>query len=251
MEFTNKTVVITGGSRGIGAACSKRFLEDGANVAILDIDAPGNELKSDRLFFQYCDVTKEKEVENCINKINEAFSRIDILINNAGIQRYGSVTETTVELWDEVMNCNLKSMFLCSHFVLPFIQKQERGVVINVSSVQAFHSQKNVAAYATSKTAILGLTRSIAVDYAPSIRCISVCPGTVDTPMLRNAIAESADPAAILKECEEMHLVQRIGSPTEIAELIKYLCSNNAAFITGTEIKIDGGLGITINGSKK
>ncbi len=251
MEFVNKTVVITGGSKGIGAACTKLFLEEGANIAILDTETPENRTEHARLIFQYCNITIEEQVKTSLKKINDNFGRIDILINNAGIQRYGAVSETSSEVWDEVMNCNLKSAYLCAHYALPYIQQQEKGVIINISSVQAFHCQKNVAAYATSKTALLGLTRSIAVDYAPYIRCVAVCPGTIDTPMLSNAIAGSADPAAMLKECEDMHLVQRIGLPSEVAELIKYLCSDKAGFITGSAIRIDGGLGITINGSKK
>ena len=129
--------------------------------------------------------------------------------------------------------------------------KNKKGCIINVASVQSFISQKNVAPYTTSKTAILGLTRSIAVDYAPEIRSVAVCPGTVNTPMLRNAIQESPNPDEVLKECNEMHLVKRIGSSNEVAELITYLSSDKASFITGQAIRIDGGLGITIAGSKR
>ena len=125
------------------------------------------------------------------------------------------------------------------------------GVVINVASVQAFLSQQKVAAYTTAKSALLGLTRSIAVDYSPTIRCVAVCPGTIDTPMLRDAIALSPNPDAVMQECIDMHLLKRIGSPQEVAELILFLCSDKASFITGQAIRIDGGLGITIQGSKK
>ena len=142
-------------------------------------------------------------------------------------------------------------MFLCSKAVLPFMQQLGMGVIINVSSVQAFHSQQRVAAYTTSKTAILGLTRSIAVDYAPSIRCMAVCPGTVDTPMLRDALDLSPDPSTMLKECEQMHLSQRIADPKEIASLILFLCDDKASFMTGQAIRIDGGLGIVLPGTVK
>jgi NAD(P)-dependent dehydrogenase (short-subunit alcohol dehydrogenase family) len=125
------------------------------------------------------------------------------------------------------------------------------GVVINLASVQAFVSQNNVAAYTTSKTAILGLTRSIAVEYAPTIRCVAVCPGTVDTPMLRDAIKLSPDPNEVLEECNQMHPVKRIGTPEEVAELIVFLASDKASFITGQPIRIDGGLGLSIGGSKR
>ena len=131
------------------------------------------------------------------------------------------------------------------------MEKAGKGVIINVASVQAFLSQEKVAAYTTAKSAILGLTRSIAVDFAPRIRCIAVCPGTIDTPMLRDSIALSPDPEEVMQECVDMHLLKRIGKPEEVAALIAFLCSDQASFITGQAIRIDGGLGISIAGSKK
>ena len=131
------------------------------------------------------------------------------------------------------------------------MQKNGNGVIINVSSVQAFHSQNKVAAYTTSKTALLGLTRSIAVDYSPTIRSVAICPGTVDTPMLRMAIQESPDPEEVYIECEDMHLAKRVAKPEEIADLIVFAASEKASFITGQALRIDGGLGLSAAGSKK
>ena len=198
-----------------------------------------------------CDVSLEYAVRNAMQAITEHFGSIDFLINNAGIQRYGSVTETSLADWDLVMNVNLKSIFLCAKYAIPFMQAANKGVVINVASVQAFVTQHQVAAYTTAKSAILGLTRSIAVDYAPAIRCVAVCPGTIDTPMLRNAIALSENPEKVFEECENMHLSKRVGTPEEVAELVMYLCDDKSSFITGQAIRIDGGLGITILGSKQ
>ena len=131
------------------------------------------------------------------------------------------------------------------------MQKRGRGVVINVSSVQAFVSQNRVAPYTTSKTALLGLTRSIAVDYAPQIRCVAVCPGTVDTPMLRDAIKQSPNPDEVSMSACTCTRSSASATPDEIAELILYLCSDKAGFITGQPIRIDGGLGLSIGGSKR
>ncbi len=250
MEWKNKTVIITGGNKGIGAAVVSLFLEAGARVAILDRDAESGFETIDSLFYSVCDVSVESEVEQAMDAVYARFGSIDILVNNAGIQRYGTVTETSAALWDEVMSVNLRSYFLCCHYALPYMMKNGSGIIINVSSVQAFHSQPKVAAYTTAKTALLGLTRSIAVDYAPAIRCIAICPGTIDTPMLRDAILESPDPDAVMKECEDMHLLQRVGKPEEVAELIRFVCDDKAAFMTGQAIRIDGGLGIVIQGSK-
>jgi NAD(P)-dependent dehydrogenase (short-subunit alcohol dehydrogenase family) len=251
MNYQNKTVVVTGAAKGIGAACAKLFYEAGANVVLLDLVNGKSGIKDKRWFFTHCNVSVETEVKSAFKEIQRKFGHINILVNNAGIQRYGSVTETTVEEWDEVMNVNLKSLFLCSKAAIPLMMERKKGVIINIASVQAFVSQPKVAAYTTAKTAILGLTRSIAVDYSPYIRCVAVCPGTIDTPMLRDSFALSPDPDAVMQECIDMHLAKRIGTPVEIAELVMYLSDDKASFITGQAIRIDGGLGITIQGSKK
>lgn len=254
MSFENVKVVVTGGAKGIGGACVKAFTEGGAKVCILDIDQAGQEF-ADTLgndtFFIHCDVSKEDEVKTAFRKIEKKLGAVEVLVNNAGIQRYSTVTETSEEEWDLVMNVNLKSAFLCSKYAIPMMVNNNKGCVINVASVQSFISQKNVAPYTTSKTALLGLTRSIAVDYAPNIRSVAVCPGTVDTPMFRNSIQESPNPDEVLEECNEMHLVKRICSSEEVGELVTYLASDKAGFITGQAIRIDGGLGITIGGSKR
>ena len=254
MSFENVKVVVTGGAKGIGGACVKAFTEGGAKVCILDIDQAGQEFADtmgNDTFFIHCDVSKEDEVKTAFRKIEKNLGAVEVLVNNAGIQRYSTVTETSEEEWDLVMNVNLKSAFLCSKYAIPMMVNNNKGCVINVASVQSFISQKNVAPYTTSKTALLGLTRSIAVDYAPNIRSVAVCPGTVDTPMFRSSIQESPNPDEVLEECNEMHLVKRICSSEEVGELVTYLASDKAGFITGQAIRIDGGLGITIGGSKR
>jgi NAD(P)-dependent dehydrogenase (short-subunit alcohol dehydrogenase family) len=254
MFFNSKTVIVTGGAKGIGAACCRAFYKENARVVLLDTDPLGqqlvDELGENALFIR-CDVSMETQVKQAIEQAVHSFGRLDILVNNAGIQRYSKVTETTEAEWDLVLNVNLKSAFLCSKHAIPQMQLQGQGVIVNVSSVQAFIAQKTVAPYVTSKTALLGLTRSIAVDYGPEIRCIAVCPGTIDTPMLRDAIQLSPDPEAVYQECVDMHLLKRIGTPEEVAALIVYVSGENGGFFTGQAIRIDGGLGITIAGSKQ
>ena len=251
MSLHQKTVVITGGAKGIGAACAKAFANDGYQVAVLDI-VPGWETGDENgQLFLNCDVSKIEAVESAMKQVREKFGSIDVLVNNAGIQRYGTVTETSEGEWDLVMNVNLKSAFLCSKYAIPHMIEAGGGVIVNVASVQSFLSQHNVAAYTSAKSALLGLTRSIAVDYSPTIRSVAVCPGTIDTPMLRDALALSPEPDQVMQECIDMHLMKRIGTPEEVANLIVFVSSPKAAFITGQAIRIDGGLGITIPGSKK
>ncbi|MBK8501359.1 MAG: glucose 1-dehydrogenase [Saprospiraceae bacterium] len=253
-KLAKKTAIVTGGGKGIGWAACQTLHRDGFQVAILDRDeasqSRADELGENALFI-LCDVSDEEAVSEAIKNIEDKFGSIDVLVNNAGIQRYSTVTETTVEEWDLVMNVNLKSAFLCAKHVIPYMQKKGQGVIINVSSVQAFISQQNVAPYTTAKTAMLGLTRSIAVDYGPQIRCTAVCPGTIDTPMLRDSIALSPDPQEVYQECVDMHLLKRIGTPTDVGELIAFLASDKATFFTGQAIRVDGGLGIMVGGSKR
>jgi len=254
MSFKDKIVVVTGGAKGIGGACVEVFHAAEANVIILDIDTNGQKLAKklgEKALYLNCDVSKEKQVKDAFEKLNNQYGDIEVLVNNAGIQRYTTGTDTSEEEWDMVMNVNLKSAFLCAKYAIPSMLKNGKGCVINVASVQSFISQKNVAPYTTSKTALLGLTRSIAVDYAPRIRSVAVCPGTIDTPMLRDAIQLSPNPDDVFQECVDMHLTERVGNSIEVAELIAYLASDKAGFITGQAIRIDGGLGVSIPGSKR
>lgn len=253
-EFTGKHVVVTGGVKGIGRACVDVFIRDGASVSILDIDPAGANLEAGsagKIRFFLCDVSQFSAIEKSINGAIQHFGDIDVLVNNAGVNRYATVTDTSEEEWDFVMNVNLKSAFAASKFAIPSMIQKGGGVVVNVSSVQAFLSQSQVAAYTTSKTAMLGLTRSIAVDYGPRIRCVAVCPGTINTPMLQAAIRESPDPDEVFRECEEMHLVKKVGDPVEVGEFIAFLASSKASFMTGQAFRIDGGLGVSVGGSKR
>ena len=254
-DFYNRVAVVTGGAKGIGAACVRALVQANARVAVLDVGEEGGSklvagLGNKARFFQ-TDVSQSRAVEAAFEAIRAEMGAPTLLVNNAGIQHYGTVTETSEEEWDRVMGVNLKSLFLCSRAALPFMLDSGRGAIVNMASVQSFVSQARVAPYTTSKTAILGLTRSIAIDYAPHVRCNAVCPGSIDTPMLRDAVALSPDPDAVLQECRTGNLLGRIGTPEEIADLVLYLLSDKSAFITGQAVRIDGGLGLETGGSKR
>lgn len=253
LNFKDQHVLVTGGTKGIGRSAVEAFHARGAKVSFIgreqrDGEAIMAEL-GERVKFYACDVADPDRVAATCEAAQKHFGPVQHLINNAGIVRYGSVVSMELEDWELTMNVNLRSMFLFAKHCIPQMESYETGTVINVASVQSFISQVNVAAYSASKSAALGLTRSIAVDHAPKIRCLCVCPGTIDTPMLADAAALAPDPDAVYQECRDMHILKRIGQPEEVAEMIVFLCSKHAAFMTGQSIRIDGGLGCNIGGS--
>ena len=242
--FSGRVAVVTGGAQGIGAACVHALLAQGARVACLDRDVAGFSAVPDPDLRLYpIDVTDARQVHETFSQIACDLGPPSLLVNNAGIVVYGTVTETSEEDWTRVLATNLTGVFLCSRAALGSMQQLGSGAIVNVASVQSMVSQARVAAYTASKSAILGLTRSIAIDYAPAIRCNAVCPGSIDTPMLQRALADDAE---ALQECIETHLAGRIGTPEEVASLVVYLLSDYAGFITGQAVRIDGGIGLAI-----
>lgn len=254
MSFEEKTIVVTGGAKGIGAGCVRVFHRENGRVVILDVDEEaGSKLSDnlgDRALFIHCNISDEQQVSKAMEKAADHFGGIDVLVNNAGILHYATVTETSEEDWDSVMNVNLKGAFLCAKHAIPYIQKAGAGVVVNMSSVQGFVVQEKVAAYVATKSALIGFTKSIAVDYAPNIRSVAICPGGVDTELNREAFQQSADPERARQETIDIHLVKRMANPEEIGEMVAFVASDKGSFITGQTIRIDGGIGVKVAGSK-
>ncbi len=252
INFANKVVVITGGASGIGLATAQMMIDCDAQVVMIDVNEKGKDLAAlygDKAFFVQCDVSKNTSVESAFKLIADKFGRVDILVNNAGIQSYGSVTEISEEDWDKTINVNLKSIFLCSKYAIPLMLKQVAPVIINVASVKSFVCQDKEAAYVASKSAITGLTQSIAADYAPALRCVAVCPGAVRTPLLTDELNKAANKKELIMETENIHLLKRIAEPEEIANFILFLASEKASFATGQSYRVDGGIGVKIKGT--
>lgn len=254
MQFKGKVAVITGGGSGIGQACALEFAAGGAAVAVVDRDRAAGETTvkgisgSSAAYFQ-ADLSQAAEVEQMIPKIVAQFGGIDIVVNNAGIQRYGSVTTVSEAEWDEVLNVNLKSAFLVSKFAIPEMIKRGGGAIVITGSVQSVSAQRNSVHYVVSKHGLLGLTRSIALDYAQQkIRANCVLPGAIDTPMLRWAASLDPHPERVLAACDKLHALGRMGKAEEVARVIAFLASDAASFMTGSAVMVDGGLLVPAGG---
>lgn len=256
MRFDGKTVIVTGGALGIGQAVCEILAERGANVAILDWDEKaGNETcenikkSGGKVSFEKVNVADFEAVEKAVKNARNTFGEINSLAVSAGIQRYGTAVSTDEKQWSEVLDVNLKGAWNAARAVIPFLQESSGGTIVNVSSVQALASQQNVLAYTVSKHGLLGLTRSTAMDFAKdNIRANCVCPGTVDTPMLKWAASLDPNPQSVYDACNAMHPLGRIAKPREIAEVVAFLAHESSSFVTGAIWTVDGGLLTQIGG---
>lgn len=251
--FDDKVVIVTGGALGIGRATAIEFATEGASVVIADVneeagravEAELNSLGSGGMLV-VADLARIEECRRVVEESVEAFGGVDILFNNVGVQSpdsYKNVEDTPEDMWDLILNVNLKSYFLMSKFAIPEMRKRGGGAIINTASVQGLQSQKLVPAYAASKGGVLSLTRQMALDYAQeNIRVLAVCPGTIDTEMVRNsARMEEGDPDEIIAGWGKGHPIGRVGLGVDIANVVLFLASDKASFMTGEYINVDGG----------
>lgn len=244
-QFKNKVAIVTGGSFGIGKATAIAFAKKGAKVVIADLveDAEAvNAIKAlgGELNFIKCDVSKAEDVKAMIEKTIATFGRLDYAFNNAGIEgSNGTTQECTEENWDKTIAVNLKGIWLCMKYEIPEILKQGKGVIINCASVAGLIGFPGLPAYVASKHGVIGLTKTSALECAKlGIRVNAVCPGAIKTPMIDRITGNK-------KEVEEqftgLEPIGRLGQPEEVANAVLWLCSDEASFVTGHAMAVDGG----------
>ena len=247
MDSPQQVVLVTGAAAGIGRGIAERFAEAGARVALFDIDGAGVASVARALphAIAICgDVAAENDVVAAVDRTVHVFGQLDVLINNAGIERNGTVIEMPPDVWDRQIAVNLRGAYLFSRAAIPHM-KGRGGSIVHIASVHAFLSYPKCAAYDATKAGLLGMTRAMALDHGcDGIRVNAICPGYIDTPLMDRWLQEMADPEAVVKSVTALHPVGRIGTPRDIAEAALFLCSPGAAFITGTSLTVDGGMSI-------
>jgi NAD(P)-dependent dehydrogenase (short-subunit alcohol dehydrogenase family) len=255
-RLEGKVGLITGAGRGIGRAVARKFVAEGAAVVIAEIDADtahaaAVELTSGgyRALAVPTDITSEAQVAAAVGQAVETFGGLDILVNNAGKNFYYDATRMTEDEWDAAMNLDLKAAWMCCKYAIPAMTKRGGGAIVNMASVHARVTNRGYFPYAAAKSGLVGMTRNLALDYgAQNIRVNAICPGWVRTDLVQSWFDMQPDPQAAEARVLSVQPLGRIGTPEEIANLVAFIASDEASFITGAELVIDGGMTIQYPG---
>lgn len=235
-RLEGKIAIVTGGARGIGRAIVEKFGLEGANVAVFDVLGDAGPA---------IDVTVDAQVAAAVRHVEHEFGRVDVLVNNAGVNAYYDATTMTEPEWERVFAVDLKGAWLCAKHVLPGMAARGRGAIVNIASIHASLTMAGMFPYAAAKSGLVGLSRSLALDYAArGIRVNAVSPGWTRTHLVDEWIARQPDPKAAESSILTAHPMKRMATPEEVANVVAFVASDEASAITGAEIKVDCGLGV-------
>ena len=248
-RVNNKIALITGGASGIGETTARLLSREGAKIIITDLDVIkgeriSKEIGYDTLFLEH-DVSSENGWVKVIKSIEERFGKLDILVNNAGMSKPGSIETADFNLWKKTMSVNADSVFLGCKYGIELMKKSENASIINIASTLGISTSAIQTCYGASKSAVINLTKSIAIycgEKRNNIRCNAILPGAIRTPMFESYLNMSEDLEMAEKEFASAHPMGRVGEPLEIANAILFLASDEASFITGAALPVDGGL---------
>lgn len=245
-RLAGKVAVITGAASGIGAACARRFAAEGAQIAGFDVAEPSAEQRaaverhSGAALWERVDVRDEASIERAVGATLARFGRIDALVNAAGVSGHGAVDELDAAEWDRIVGINLRGTFLVSKHVVRTMKAQRSGSVVNLASIEGIEGMQMQAAYNASKGGVVLLTRNMAIDYgAFGVRVNCLCPGFIETPMTK--LLDTPGLEGIRQHFIDMHMLRRPGRPEEVAACALFLCSEDASFVTGHALVVDGG----------
>ena len=249
-RLAGRSAFVTGAGQGIGRGIAAVLAENGASVTIAELNTATGQSAADALStaghqaqFVKVDIRSEDDIKAGVARHVDSFGGLDILVNNAGANQHFDASQMSVDEWEASLGLNLRGAWLCSKHALPIMAEQGGGVIINIASVHATMTTYNFFPYNVAKSGMLGLTRSLALDWGHhNIRVIAVSPGWVRTPPTVDGFARADDPAAEEQRVRDIHPLKRIGEPEDIGDLVAFLASDEASYITGTEIVIDGGI---------
>jgi len=246
MKLKSKVALITGSGGSIGGAAARLFAEQGAKIVINDINMGAGQQVAEQIrnaggeaTFVAADISKVAETQKLIDACVESYGRLDILFNNAGIELIKPLHEYEEEDYDRVMDVSLKGSFFCTRYAIPQMVKQGGGVILNMGSIAALNGHAQLASYCAAKGALVNFTKYVAIEYAPdNIRCNCLCPGTIATDMVKKVAADY--PELVAKNINE-HALGRMGEEDEVATAALFLASDDASYITGVSLPVDGG----------
>lgn len=250
-ELAGRVALVSGGARGIGRGIAAQFANAGAKVALIDVlpsvkdTAAEIRARGGKAIGIRADISNEAEVDSAIAHIQDEFGEIRILMNNAAVMPTGPLHATSLTDFERCLAVNLRGTYLLSRAVIPGMLTSGHGSIIHMASITGMLGLPGLAIYSATKGALIALTRAMSTDYARhGIRVNCVSPGTIDTPMLHDFVAEQGDPAELLRQFDEMHPLGRIGQIEEVAEVCLFLASDRASFVTGSNYVVDGGLSV-------